>query len=186
MSSKRFSLKNLIIVCLLLVLTIVMGAMSAIGAKADTRTDAKSTVNAQYTVIKDKVETYNGLGLLDKIKESADYLLDNVEIEQVDRILNEKLAEMQVLSDIADLGNDLTDYVASLSSGDYLEINWERVEKYYNDFIADIDLVKLFSDGNLSVGYAQNLYNEAKDGIDGINTKASAEDLASEREKQAK
>jgi len=186
MSSKRFSLKNLIIVCLLLALTIVMGAMSAIGAKADTRTDAKSTVNAQYTVIKDKVETYNGLGLLDKIKESADYLLDNVEIEQVDRILNEKLAEMQVLSDIADLGNDLTDYVASLSSGDYLEINWERVEKYYNDFIADIDLVKLFSDGNLSVGYAQNLYNEAKDGIDGINTKASAEDLASERAKQAK
>ncbi len=186
MTSKRFSLKNLIITCLLLALTIVMGVMGLTSAKADTRSDAKSTVNTQYAVIKDKVEEYNGLELLDKIKESADYLIDNATADKIDQILNEKLAEMQVLSDIADLGNELKDYVLSLSSGDYLEINWERVEKYQSDFFADIDLVKLFSEGNLNVGYAQNLFNQAKDGIDGIDVKDAAPDLETERDKQEK
>ena len=189
MTSKRFSFKNLIFVFTLLTLAIAFCVAGGTGIVfADSRSDAKNDINNSYTAIVSRTygsdvlvdeNNYNAQKVLDKIKASADYLLDNCQETQIDAIKLEKLEELAIVNDFISIGETLKEYTYDLlGSKTYTDWNKDLVQGYLDSFLSLLNVDKLFNAGNLNRGYLQNTigdetkgeYKIAKSKIDGVSS----------------
>lgn len=182
MTSKRFSFKNLIFVFTLLLIALVIGVAGGSGiVRADSKSDAKSVVSDKYNTILSigNLEDYNAQSVLDKIKASADYLLDNCQDAQVESLKNEKLEELDIVHDFILIGEALRDYTDNLMiTNTYTDWDKDLINGYLDAFIGLLDIDKLFNANNLNRNYLENTignetkgeYKFAKDKIDGIKS----------------
>lgn len=199
MTSKSKSIKNLILIAIMFVLTIIIGTLGLSVANADTassRIDYIDKIQTSYDQLKDSVEPYNGVEVLDGVKASADYLIgyegdvgvyyigsvkDNAIAE---KIYYEKMAQMSAIANLVEKATALKDYVNSLNQEEYNKVPWDDIERIEEDFLIQMDILKLFSDGNLNNEFVDQKYNEAIDAINGIDTKPAEEDLTAFKEEQ--
>lgn len=208
MTGKCKSIKNLILIASLVILAIIMGVMGTTSVYAATDRETYSANIQQYydTLINmveyedgvsvTLVEKYNGTEVLESVKSSADYLIGyknlrdgtffagTVNDSKVEEVYLKKMAELNAIYAVIEKVTAFEEFYAGLSEDRYNKIPWDDIERIRDDFLNEMDILELFTDGNLTEAYIQSEYENAINRINGIEVKPEQEDLTEFKKEQ--
>ena len=205
MTSKCKSFKNLILIAILFVLTLITGVLGTSLANAesgDAATGERKTyihnIYDYYDKLEESVGEYNGTEVLQSIKSSADYLIGYVsdftngdciigsvkDDIKVSAIYAEKEKQLKAIEALIENVEEFNEIYDALLRDNYDNIPWDDIEKIKEDFLKEMDILKLFSEGNLNKDYINAKLEEAINKLDGIETKPAPEDLTEFKSQQ--
>ena len=184
---KRFK-KAYIYLFSVLIIFAVVAICNTSSAFAQSKQQARETIQSAYEETLDTAETYNGLSVLHAIKEKA--FSDLEEKDDYDAVANSAVEKMTLLKDVASEYENLVSYVQSLNKDKYTDINWGKIQSYLKKALSTdasgLDFEKLEADGNLNLSFVQEKCAKAKENIDAVDVKQAQAGLTEQDRINAK
>ena len=170
MYAKRANAKKPFLLLLIIVMAIAAFMCQTTGVFADAKSDALTQLQTQYETYDGKLVLVNGQSALESyFEEYKDRILSATDDGRVNTLLQSALSKMQLLGDIESKAEEIKTAYETYYSGDYTELNYNKLTKFYTEAIADLQISALYESNNLNIEYAATKKQETLDAMANVS-----------------
>ena len=170
MYAKRANAKKPFLLLLIIVMAIAAFMCQATGVFADAKSDALTQLQTQYETYDGKLVLVNGQSALESyFEEYKDRISSATDDGRVNTLLQSALSKMQLLGDIESEAEEIKTAYEAYYSGDYTELNYNKLTKFYTEAIADLQISALYESNNLNAEYAATKKQETLDAMANVS-----------------
>ena len=170
MYAKRANAKKPFLLLLIIAMAISAFMCQATGVFADAKSDALTQLQTQYETYDGKLVLVNGQSALESyFEEYKDRISSATDDGRVNTLLQSALSKMQLLGDIESKAEEIKTAYEAYYSGDYTELNYNKLTKFYTEAIADLQISALYESNNLNAEYAATKKQETLDAMANVS-----------------